>query len=74
MAKKLNIKFVNNPIYTPRLNPTEKVWDIIKKEIRRRDINSKEELISISFEIFEEKCKHHSLIKKFKEKYLLHIS
>lgn len=74
VAKKLNIKFVNNPIYTPRLNPTEKVWDIIKKEIRRRDINSKEELISISFEIFEEKCKHHSLIKKFKEKYLPHIS
>ena len=74
VAKKLNIKFVNNPIYTPRLNPTEKVWDIIKKEIRRRDINSKEELISISFEIFEEKCKHHSLIKKFKEKYLSYIS
>ena len=74
ISRKLNITFVYNPPYTPRLNPTEKVWDIQKKDVKREKIESKTDLISKSHEIFNEKCIHPSLTKSFKEKYLPQIS
>ena len=73
IADELNIVFVNNPEYTPRLNPTEKVWDIQENHIKSRNIESKEELIEESKKIFDEKCTNGSLTKKFKETYLPHI-
>lgn len=74
ISRKLNIIFVFNPPYTPRLNPTEKVWDIHKKDIKRAKIESKTDLILKSLEIFNEKCIQPSLTTSFKEKYLPQIS
>lgn len=68
ISRKLNITFVFNPPYTPRLNPTEKVWDIHKKDIKREKIESKTDLISKSHEIFNEKCTHSLLTTSWKEK------
>ena len=74
IADKLNIEFVYNPKYSPRLNPTEKVWDIIKGNIKRCYIDSKEELIEEAHGIFDEKCCSDSLTNNFKKKYLPYIS
>lgn len=74
IANKLNIELVYNPKYSPRLNPTEKVWDILKGNIKRCDIHSKEGLLAESYEIFDDKCCSDSLTDNFKKKYLPHIS
>lgn len=74
IAKKLNITFVFNPPYSPRLNPSEKVWDIEKKDIRHYRIETKKELIIQANEIFDKKCLNKSLTEDFKKKYLPHIS
>ena len=74
IADKLNIVFVPNPVYSPRLNPTEKVWDIQEKYIRTKSIDSKEDLIKESHNIFDEKCTSKSLTKNFKKKYLPDIN
>lgn len=73
IADKLNIIFVENPPYSPRLNPSEKVWDIQKTEVKNQSIESKDELIAFSYKVFDEKCTDGSLTEWFKEKFLPNI-
>ena len=73
IANKLNIIFVKNPPYSPRLNPSEKIWDIQKTEVKNQSIESKEELIAFSYKVFDEKCTDGSLTEWFKEKFLPNI-
>ncbi len=70
IAEKLNICFVPLPKYSPWLNCVEKVWDIIKYEIKLSIIRNPSELVNMAFKTFNEKCKGESLILSFKEKYL----
>lgn len=69
IAEKLNIIFVPLPKYAPWLNCVEKVWDIIKYQLKLSIIRSSPELVNIAFKTFNEKCMGDSLTDSFKEKY-----
>lgn len=73
IANSLNIYLVFNPPYAPRLNPTEKVWDIEKKDLKRKTLETKEDVIIESYKIFNEKCCSKSLTENYVQKYIPNI-
>ena len=73
IAESLNLYLVFNPPYTPRLNPTEKVWGIEKKDLKRKTLKTREEIVSESEKIFKEKCCSKSLTENYAQKYIPNI-
>ena len=73
IADSLNIYLVPTPPYTPRLNPTEKVWDIEKRGLKRVTLETREDIVTEAENIFEEKCCGKSLTEKYAQKYIPNI-
>lgn len=70
IAETLNIYLLYLPTYSPELNPTEKVWDIQKKHIRKLNVTSREMIVEETYKCFNDKCLGDSLYKSFVEEYI----
>lgn len=70
-AKKLNIKLVFLPPYSPDLNPIEFIWKSIKREISSMFLMCKEELKEIVETLFYIFASSISFAKSWVEKFLV---
>lgn len=70
IVKKLNIYLLFLPEYSPDLNAIEGSWDYSKIEIKRKNINTVEELVTEAIRLFNEITKGDSLYKTLVERFL----
>lgn len=70
VANSLNIYLLSLPEYSPELNPIEGVWDYSKLHLKRKTINTKEELIDNSIELFMDATSSDSMYKTTVEEFL----
>ena len=70
VAKLLNIYLLFLPEYSPELNPIEGAWDYPKLHIKKKTIDTVEELIDNSIELFLEVTSGDSLYKTTVERFI----
>ena len=69
IAKMLNIYLLFLPEYSPDLNPIEGAWDYSKLNLKRLTINTTQELIEMSLELFITITSGDSLYKTYIERF-----
>ena len=70
VANLLNIYLLPLPEYSPELNPIEGAWDYSKLHLKKKTIDTKEELIDNSIELFLEATSTDSLYKTTVNKFI----
>ena len=69
IAEILNINLVYLPPYSPFLNPIEKVWADIKRELYKEYYESVEDIITIFNDEFYKRIDNKSYVEKWSIKY-----
>ena len=70
VAKSLNIYLLFLPEYSPELNPIEGAWDYSKLHLKKRTIDTQQELIDNSIELFQDATSGDSLYKTTVEQFI----
>ena len=73
VANLLNIYLLFLPEYSPELNPIEGSWDYSKLHLKKKTIDTKEELIDNSIELFLDVTSTDSLYKTTVNKFILQL-
>lgn len=73
-AQELDIVLVNLPVYSPDLNPIERIWKQVKRAISEKAfIKSVEELEQIIFSTFERCCQQLSFARSWIKSIFNHV-
>lgn len=71
IAEKLNIVLIYLPPYSPRLNPIEQLWRIIKANMKKHYLKTQEYMKKLVVERFNKECNNIKLFEKWFNNFII---